>query len=108
RDSSELCGELTERQVLRPLSDQPERGGVPEGVGPSVAKSHHVPVRKGEKLSQAGADPSHDRPHRRLAVRCAELRGGGQRGSLRWPHLRRTAPEPAVPWLELAGDDDAG
>ena len=110
RHLAELGRELAERQVLRLLLDQAERGDLPERGGAAVAQHDLVPVGQPEQLGQALAGPPDQRPDRGLPVRGAQVGGarGGQRGQLLGTHLGRTAAEPPVGGLEPSGNDDVG
>ena len=102
----ELGAELAVGQVQRPLVDEAEGGGVPEGGGPAVAEHHLVAVGNREQLPQPGADPADQVLDGRLPVRRAEQLGarGHQRLQLFGPDLRRSAPEPAVGGFEGVGN----
>ena len=99
RGLGEFGGKLPEAEVLAPLSDQAEGGGVPEGGGAAVAEHHLVAVGQAPQLGQPGAQPADQGLHRRLAV--AGARAGSQPGRLQGGHglgadLGRTGAEAAV------------
>src|SRR5215471_16865409 len=89
---------------------QAERGYFPERGGAAVAQHYLVAVRQPEQLGEALADALHQRAHRRLPVRGAQIRGPGvgQGGQLLGADLGRAAAEPAVGRAQTGRDLDRG
>src|SRR3954451_14437119 len=110
RSLRELRRELTKRQVLRLLLDQPERRDVPERRRATVAEHDLVTVGRAEQRREPVADTSYDALHTLLAVRRPEVRRpGGREGSqLLRTHLRRTGADPPVTRAQLSRDHEMG
>src|SRR5680860_1350793 len=101
-------GELSEGQVLAALTDQAERGDVPEGGGAAVAENHLVALGQVEQVRHSLADPADGVLDRSLTVRRthqgAPGRGEGVEG-LR-AYLRGSGAEASVRGLERVGDGE--
>ena len=109
RDRGELRRELAERQVLRPVPDQAERGDVPERGGAAVAEDDLVAVGQREQRGQAVADPLDQRRDRGLPVRGAEVADARTPASAASASGRTLdGPQPKRPSAGVTSGEDDG